>query len=58
VSEWVVIVPQGIWTKCYGTFASQDLAMAWVRRNQFDVEEVQVHPINHDEPEPRPESHP
>jgi len=51
MGDWIVIVPHGIFTKCYGLFKSHDLAMAWVRANQFEVEDVRVHIVNKDEPE-------
>jgi Lar family restriction alleviation protein len=44
---WVVVVGAGVWAKCYGDFFSYDAAMEWVRRNQFDVEDVAVHPVQH-----------
>jgi hypothetical protein len=49
MAKWVVIVPRKSFTKCYGLFASHDLAMAWVRANQFDPEDVQIYPVDHDE---------
>lgn len=52
MSEWVVIVPKGSAAKCYGLFDSYDLALAWVRRNELKVKDVQCHPLNHDEHEP------
>lgn len=54
MSQWVVIVPRQSFTTCYGLFGSYELAMAWVRANQFDVEEVQVYPVSHEERQPDP----
>lgn len=51
MAQWVVIVPHGCFTTCYGIFPSHDASMVWVRANQFSVEDVQVFPVCHDEPE-------
>lgn len=51
MAEWVILVLRGVFTRCYGLFPSHDACMVWVRANQFDVEDVQVYPVIHDEPE-------
>ena len=43
MAQWVIIVPQKSFTRCYGLFPSHDACMVWVRENQFDPEDVQVY---------------
>lgn len=43
---WIVVIGSGVWAKCYGPFLSHDDAMAWMRKNQFDIEAAQVHPVH------------
>lgn len=45
---WIVVIGrhEWSWAKCYGPFASYDAVMAWVRANQFDVEDAHAYPVN------------
>jgi hypothetical protein len=45
-TDWIVVIGCGVWAKCYGIFATYDATMAWVRANQFDVEDASVYPVN------------
>jgi hypothetical protein len=44
--RWIVVIGSGAWAKCYGPFPSHDAVMAWVRKNQFDVEDAHPYPVN------------
>jgi hypothetical protein len=46
VAGWVVVIGSGVWAKYYGLFTSHDAVMAWVRANQFDVEDAHAYPVN------------
>jgi len=43
---WIVLVGEGSFQKCYGTFDSYDAAVDWLRENQFAPAECGIHPVN------------
>lgn len=45
-NSWIVVIGSGVWAKCYGRFVSHDAVMAWVRANQFEVENAHAFPVN------------
>jgi hypothetical protein len=46
MTTWIVVIGSGAWAKCYGPFTSYEAVMAWVRANQFDVDDAQTYPVN------------
>lgn len=43
--QWVVVIPQGSWTRCYGLFESYDACVGWLRANQHHPSDVGIYPV-------------